>query len=235
MSLSSNPRLHALVPCAGQGLRAQTAQPKQYALVGAKAMVAHTLAALSQVTRLSQVWVIVAPQDHAFTTHVPAFRGRVLPVGGGTRAHTVLNGLTAMQAEGVAETDWVLVHDAARCLLRPAWVDALIDRCQADPVGGLLAWPVADSLKMAHEGRVAGSVDRSDKWLAQTPQMFRLGTLQQALTQALSDSTQSITDEAGAIEAMGLAPLLVPGAMENFKLTYPSDFEVAERILRSTA
>ncbi len=233
MSIPFNPRLHALVPCAGQGLRAQTSQPKQYTLVGAKPMVEHTLVALSQVTRLSQVWVIIQPQDRAFATHVPGFLGRVVPVGGATRAHTVLNGLMAMQAEGVADTDWVLVHDAARCLLKPAWVNTLIDRCQADAVGGLLAWPVADSLKTAHEGRVAGSVDRSDKWLAQTPQMFRLGPLQLALAQALSSSPERITDEAGAIEAMGHAPLLVAGALENFKLTHPSDFEVAEHILRS--
>ncbi len=196
-------------------------------------MVHHTLAALSQVQRLAQVWVVVHPQDTTFMTHVPSFGGRVLKLGGLTRADTVLNGLKAMQAQGVRDTDWILVHDAARCLLQAAWVDALIDACQTDAVGGLLALPVADTLKTAQGGRVVGSVERSDKWQAQTPQMFRLGHLQGALTQALSHSPEAITDEASAIEALGDAPLLVPGALENFKLTYPSDFDFAERILRS--
>lgn len=233
VSVSLNPRFHALVPCAGKGLRAATLQPKQYTSVAGKPMVEHTLVALSQVPRLSQVWVVVHPEDTSFATHVSSFQGQVLPVGGATRAHSVLNGLIAMQAQGVAATDWVLVHDAARCLLKPAWVNTLIDCCQADAVGGLLAWPVADSLKTGCEGRVVGSVDRSDKWLAQTPQMFRWGLLQAALTHSLARSPEGLTDEAGAIEAMGAAPRLVLGAFENFKLTYPSDFEVAERILRS--
>jgi 2-C-methyl-D-erythritol 4-phosphate cytidylyltransferase len=157
-------------------------------------MVHHTLVALSQVQRLAQVWVLVHPQDNTFATHVPSFHGRVLPLGGATRAHTVLNGLRALRSEGVRDTDWVLVHDAARCLLQAPWVNALIDACQTDAVGGLLALPVADTLKTAHGGRVVGSVERADKWQAQTPQMFRLGHLQAALTQALSRSPESITD-----------------------------------------
>ena len=120
----------------------------------------------------------------------------------------------------------MLVHDAARCLLRPAWVQALIAACVDDPVGGLLAQPVADTLKQSRDGRVACTLDRSDKWAAQTPQMFRLGLLQQALQQATS-----ATDEASAVEALGHAPLLVRASAENFKVTWPEDFALAERLL----
>jgi 2-C-methyl-D-erythritol 4-phosphate cytidylyltransferase len=131
----------------------------------------------------------------------------------------------------------VLVHDAARCLLQPAWVDRLIDACLDDPVGGLLALPLADTLKaalpLAGGGeRVAATLDRSGKWLAQTPQMFRLGPLQTALQQAAASGV-NVTDESSAIEALGLAPRLVPGDQENLKLTWPADFALAARLLET--
>jgi 2-C-methyl-D-erythritol 4-phosphate cytidylyltransferase len=141
----------------------------------------------------------------------------------------------------VADTDWVLVHDAARCLLQPAWVDRLIDACLADAVarapggacGGLLALPLADTLKQADPtDHVAATLDRSAKWLAQTPQMFPLGLLQRALNDAATAGT-TVTDESSAIEALGLAPRLVPGDIENFKLTWPADFALAARLLET--
>ena len=121
------------------------------------------------------------------------------------------------------------MHDAARCLVRPEWVDRLIDACLPDAVGGLLALPVADTLKRAEGGRVAQTLPRADKWAAQTPQMFRLGLLQRALATA----GHEVSDEASAVEALGLAPLLVPGQAENFKLTWPADFELAARLLET--
>ncbi len=198
-------------------------------------MVQHTLRALAQVPRLQAVWVLLHPEDTLFASHVPDFAGRVARVGGPSRAHTVLGGLAALRADGAQPNDWVLVHDAARCLLQAAWVDTLIDACRDDPVGGLLALPVADTLKQqsAQGERVASSVDRAGKWQAQTPQMFRLEALHEALTQALATAPEAVTDEASALEALGERPLLVPGALENFKLTYPADFELAERILRT--
>ncbi len=196
-------------------------------------MVQHTLAALAQVQRLQTLWVVLHPDDTQFETHLPHFRGRAARVGGSSRAHTVLNGLKALQSTGAQATDWVLVHDAARCLLRPAWVDALIDACQHDAVGGLLALPVADTLKHAVGDRVHGRIERSDAWQAQTPQMFRLGPLQAALQHALAQAPKQVTDEASAMEALGHAPLLVRGTLENFKVTYPADFELAERLLRT--
>jgi 2-C-methyl-D-erythritol 4-phosphate cytidylyltransferase len=162
---------------------------------------------------------------------VPGFAGpRAWAVrsGGETRAATVSAGLEALSARGAADDDWVLVHDAARCLLQPAWVDALIDACLEHPVGGLLALPVTDTLKQADaEGGVASTVDRSGKWAAQTPQMFRLGLLRRALAEA----GPGVTDESSAVEALGLAPRLVAAPLENFKLTWPADFELAERLL----
>ena len=148
--------------------------------------------------------------------------------GGSTRAASVFNGLLALQSHGAkAPGDWVLVHDAARCLIEAAQIDALIDACAQDAVGGLLALKLPDTLKREAGGRVAGTVERADKWLAQTPQMFRIGDLQAAL-QAAGDT---VTDDASAMEALGHAPLLVEGSAQNFKVTYPQDFAMAEALL----
>jgi 2-C-methyl-D-erythritol 4-phosphate cytidylyltransferase len=121
------------------------------------------------------------------------------------------------------------VHDAARCLVTPQQINALIDACQHDTVGGLLAQPLADTLKTERQGRVSATLDRAGKWLAQTPQMFRIGALMDAVQRAGSQ----ITDEASAMEAIGLQPLLVPGSAQNFKVTYPDDFLLARAVLES--
>jgi 2-C-methyl-D-erythritol 4-phosphate cytidylyltransferase len=142
----------------------------------------------------------------------------------------VRRGLDALIRSGAQAADWVLVHDAARCLVTPAQINQLIDACQHDAVGGLLAHPLPDTLKQAADGRVAATLDRSDKWLAQTPQMFRIGLLTQALDAAESAGS-AVTDESSAIEALGLAPRLVAGSAQNFKVTYPDDFALAEAIL----
>jgi len=229
MTDSSSTRLFALVPCAGVGTRAGSEGPKQYAALAGGSLVSHTLRALAQVTRLQQTLVVLSPDDDAFESHAPGFGGWVARVGGANRAESVANGLNELARRGVQAHEWVLVHDAARCLLRAEWVDALIDACVDDDVGGLLALPLADTLKQESDGRVAETVDRAHKWQAQTPQMFRLGDLQLALASAEG----AITDEASAIESTGQAPKLVPGSMENFKVTYPSDFALAERLLRT--
>lgn len=226
------PRCFALVPCAGNGSRAGTAAPKQYTPLAGRPLVAHTLAALAQVPRLAATLVVLAPDDRHFEALLPGFageRGWLARCGGASRAASVAQGLAELRARGVRPQDWVLVHDAARCLIRPPWVDRLIDACADDPVGGLLALPLADTLKQEAGGRVEATVDRQRKWAAQTPQMFRLGLLEAALQAAGAD----ITDEAGAVEALGQWPQLVAGELENFKLTWPGDFALAERLLRS--
>ena len=233
MTLATSPsttaRLYALVPCAGVGERSGAAGPKQYAVMAGQALVAHTLDALAKVTRINQTLVVLSPRDQAFALHAPEFAGWVARCGGATRAQTVANGLDDLLARGAHAHDWVLVHDAARCLVRAEWIDALIDACLDDAVGGLLALPVADTLKAECEGRVEATIDRAAKWQAQTPQMFRIGLLREALAQVGS----RVTDEASAIEALGHAPRLVVGALENFKVTYPADFELAARLLRT--
>ena len=227
-------RCYALVPCAGVGLRAGASGPKQYASLAGRTVVAHTLAALMAVPRLAATLVVLAPQDDAFEFHAPRFAGPaawVARCGGQTRAASVAAGLQALRERGAQDSDWVLVHDAARCLLQPAWVERLIDACLPDAVGGLLALPVADTLKTvdAQTGRIGATLQRADKWLAQTPQMFRIGVLRRALAQAGAQ----VTDEASAGESLGLRPLLVPGSSLNIKVTWPEDFALAEAILRS--
>jgi len=229
MTDSSPTRLYALVPCAGVGERSGAAGPKQYEALAGRSLVSHTLAALAQVQRLQQTLVVLSPDDAAFESQAPGFPGWVARVGGASRAVSVAHGLIELSRRGAQDSDWVLVHDAARCLVRPEWIDALIDACLDDEVGGLLALPLADTLKQESAGRVAGTVDRAHKWQAQTPQMFRLGDLRQALASAGA----AVTDEASAMEATGRAPRLVPGSLENFKVTYPSDFALAERLLRT--
>ncbi|RZL94609.1 MAG: 2-C-methyl-D-erythritol 4-phosphate cytidylyltransferase [Variovorax sp.] len=225
-------RLFVVIPCAGTGSRAGGESPKQYRPVAQRPMVAHTLDAFRALaSRLAGLMLVVSPGDAAVDAALPDFPGAneyLLAEGGATRAATVLAGLRALRVGGAAESDWALVHDAARCLITPQQIEALIAACEHDAVGGLLAHRLADTLKSAGpEGRVAATLERSDKWLAQTPQMFRIGMLIDALERA----GDTVTDEAGAIEALGLAPLLVPGSALNFKLTWPEDFALAEAVL----
>jgi 2-C-methyl-D-erythritol 4-phosphate cytidylyltransferase len=219
------------VPCAGVGERAGSGGPKQYTRVAGRSVVAHTLAALAAVERLVATLVVLAPDDSAFEAHAEGFSGWVARCGGATRASSVAHGLDELRRRGAQAADWVLVHDAARCLVDPRAIDALIDACLADACGGLLALPLADTLKREREGRVDATLDRAGKWLAQTPQMFRIGALQDALRAA----GDAVSDEAGAMEAAGHTPRLVRGSIENFKLTWPGDFDLAERLLRSRA
>ena len=228
-------RFYVVIPCAGFGSRAGTSLPKQYQPIAGLPMVVHTLNAFSLVTRLTQGVLVLAPDD----THMdevlkahpqPLFAA--VRTGGATRADSVGAGLRALLNTGARDTDWVLVHDAARCMVTPEQINTLIDACHADAVGGLLAHKLADTLKTeTPDRRVAHTVDRSDKWLAQTPQMFRLGALHKALAQA----GDAVTDESSAMELMGLSPRLVAGNAQNFKVTYPEDFALAEAIFQSRA
>jgi 2-C-methyl-D-erythritol 4-phosphate cytidylyltransferase len=228
----AKPRLWALLPCAGTGSRAGSAV--QYQSVAGQAMVLHTLLAFAAVPDIENIVVVVAPADSFFddfnlTLKMQSASLNIAKCGGFTRAESVLNGLNAVLALGGLPGDWVLVHDAARCLITPVQITALIDACLDDDVGGLLAHRLADTLKSETACRVAGTVDRSDKWLAQTPQMFRIGALQVALREVCI----SVTDESSAMEAMGLRPKLVPGSAQNFKVTYPEDFALAEAVILS--
>lgn len=229
-SPTKSPKIWALIPCGGSGTRAGAGTPKQYRVLAGKPMVMHTLAAFSAVSRLAGVVVATAADDAALSDLFfdPFF---IAAQAGNTRADTVFNGLNRLVEHGAAAADWVLVHDAARCLIMPEQINTLIDACLEDAVGGLLALPLPDTLKREHSGRVADTLDRDDKWLAQTPQMFRIGALLNALDVAGDLSNSFLTDESSAMERLGLAPKLVRGSAQNFKVTYPEDFALAEAVL----
>jgi len=226
------PRCHALLPTAGSGSRAGTDVPKQYQPIAGRPMVQHTLNVLRAVSRIQHCLVVIAPDDRHWRD-LPGIEAA--RCGGDSRAESVFNGLQALRESGANDADWVLVHDAARCLLTPALVDRLIDACVDDPVGGLLALPLPDTLKAEDRGRVQHTIDRAHKWLAQTPQMFRLGALHAALGASRATGFAGVTDEASAMEMAGHPPRLVPGSARNFKVTYPDDFALAEAILRNPA
>ena len=233
----SAPRCHALIPCAGSGSRSGRSGPKQYERLAGRRLVEYTLDAFLALPQLAGIYLVVAPDDDSpFEADARVQR---LPVGGASRAASVHNGLRALLRAGVDARDWVLVHDAARCLLTPGQIADLIAACGRDAVGGLLALPLPDTLKAARDdgagARVAATLARDDKWLAQTPQMFRLGALESALAAAEPGGYAGITDEASAIEARGEHPLLVRGSAQNFKVTYPEDFALAEALLRLRA
>ena len=229
-----SPRLFVLIPCAGNGSRAGKDGPKQYRSLLGRAMVGHTIDAFRAIgEQLCGVWVVISPDDAGFSVACPDFGAlneTLVRQGGVSRAATVLNGLKAMLGHAAAD-DWVMVHDAARCLVSPEQILLLVGACKDDPVGGLLAQKLPDTLKTGSDGRVMATIDRSDKWLAQTPQMFRIG----ALIAALEAAGDAVTDESSAMEAAGLAPLLVAGSAQNFKVTYPEDFALAEAVLTSRA
>lgn len=219
----------ALVPAAGGGTRMEAACPKQYLTVAGRPLLRHTLEALASVPAIEQVCVVLAPDDaHWDVCEWGDLDGRVtvLRCGGATRAESVTNGLRVL-GERLAPADWVLVHDAARCCLTRAHVEKLIAEVGDDQVGGLLAVPVADTLKRTQDGvHVAATVPREGLWQAQTPQMFRYSMLREALEYA-----PAVTDEASAIEALNLHPRLVAADATNLKVTYPLDLHLAEWIL----
>ncbi|HET7549371.1 MAG TPA: 2-C-methyl-D-erythritol 4-phosphate cytidylyltransferase [Usitatibacter sp.] len=223
------PRILAIVPAAGQGTRIGDPVPKQYIALAGRPMVYHSLAALAKVARIERVHPVLAPGDPHWARHDwSALGAKVEPLfaGGASRAQTVLNALDVL-GERAAEDDWVLVHDAARPCIRGELVEQFLDELGDDPVGGLLAMPLADTLKSAAEGqRVAATIPRLNLWRAQTPQMFRCGLLRRGLA-ARADAT----DESQALEALGKSPRLVEGESGNIKVTFAEDLAIAAMIL----
>jgi 2-C-methyl-D-erythritol 4-phosphate cytidylyltransferase len=230
----NNHRHWAIVPAAGVGKRMGATLPKQYLPLAGRPVIAYTLDTLLHHSRIDGVVVVIGAEDEEWpevaaelTTDTPL---RVV-TGGAERCHSVLNGLEALR-EWAAPDDWALVHDAARPCLTATDLDRLLIELAADPVGGLLAVPVRDTLKQADPaGRVVATVDRSPLWHALTPQMFRLGLLYDAVNAALARGLL-VTDEAAAIEAAGFAPRLIEGRSDNLKITRPEDLALAEFYLK---
>jgi 2-C-methyl-D-erythritol 4-phosphate cytidylyltransferase len=208
--------------------------PKQYLDIHGRPMIWHAIRAFEQHAAISRVFVVISAQDEWWEGYDwSAFaKLTVLRCGGETRAESVLNGLRACAGE-VSADDWMLVHDAARPCLSQALVDKLLAELDSDPVGGILAAPVADTLKrQTADGRIAETVPRAGLWGAQTPQMFRHAQLMQALETVGGEGVgKNVTDEASAIEALGLSPKLVESDLTNLKVTYPRDLDVAVWLL----
>lgn len=225
------PHRFALIPAAGSGARFGGGDPKQYALVAGLPLLKHAIEGLHGAVVLDGVYVVLARNDALYAERVGAIQGvEPLYCGGATRAESVRNGLAAIDRRAQAE-DWIIVHDAARPCIDVTTLHRLLRELEDEPVGGLLAVPLADTLKRAETGaglRAASTEAREGLWCAQTPQMFRYAILQHALRQA--DLTK-ITDEAQAIEALGVQPRLVYGSPLNIKVTYPEDIALAEAIL----
>src|SRR5438067_5097891 len=225
------PRVFALVPAAGQGTRMGDAVPKQYLPIAGRPMMFHSIEALAAVSRIERVYVCLSPLDRHWGAHDwSALSDKVEAIfcGGARRAETVLNSLKFLEGR-IAKDDWVLVHDAARPCIRTELVEQFLDELEDDQVGGLLAMPLADTLKSADENqRVAPTIPRLNLWRAQTPQMFRYGLLRRGL-----ENKPAATDESEAVESIGYnAPRLVQGESTNIKVTFAEALRIAELILQ---
>ena len=217
-----------LIPCAGSGSRFGGELPKQYIAVAGKTVIEHTIQAFLAVAKIDRIILIASPDD----THIDRYSGlsnkiTIFKVGGSTRAVSVLNGLNKLECK---LDDWVLVHDAARCCIMPESIDNLLENLSHDDVGGILALPVTDTLKLGTDNIIAKTIDRHNMYQAQTPQMFRYKVLHTALSRS---DLSKITDEASAVENSGLKVRLVRGEASNIKLTYPADLDLAEFFLSS--
>ena len=229
--MSAAERIWAVVPAAGVGRRMGTDIPKQYLELNGRPVIAHALQALLDHPAIVRVVVAVSDADDWWATFDFSADEKIEQVAGGAeRADSVLNGLQALDGRA-ADSDWVLVHDAARPCLCRSDLDILIDTLQDHPVGGLLACPLADTIKRVdHDGSVLETLPREQLWRAFTPQMFRVGALRHALEQAARKSL-SVTDEASAIELSGATPKIIQGRSENIKITRPEDLDLARYYL----
>ena len=233
LATSSSLSYYALIPAAGVGARMASVCPKQYLPLAGQSILQHTVNAFLQHPQISHVFVVVSPLDGYVAQALQAdARLTVLFCGGATRSDSVYNGLDAMASQvAVQKQDWVLVHDAARPGLSQALITRLIAAIGAEDVGGLLAMPVVDTVKLQSETALT-TIPRAGLWLAQTPQMFRHAELRHALHSAQA-GTVAITDEASAMELQGLVPKLVEGHWGNAKITMPSDLAMVEAYLQS--
>ncbi|MET0533797.1 MAG: 2-C-methyl-D-erythritol 4-phosphate cytidylyltransferase [Steroidobacter sp.] len=226
-------RFWVIVPAAGSARRMGAAVPKQYLPLAGRTVIEWSLAPFLERERTGGVVVVLAEGDRRWPqTDLSRHAKIITTLGGAERMDSVLAGLKALEARA-EPSDWVLVHDAARPCLAGADVDRLLNELADDEVGGLLAAPVVDTLKRAdaHQ-RIDRTVPREKLWRALTPQMFRFELLRRALQSAVENRI-AVTDESQAVEALGLHPKLVPGDVDNVKITVPEDLPRAEKILRS--
>ena len=230
MTNTAIPKYVALIPAAGVGARMAAGSPKQYLPINGKPMLRHTLEAFLSSPLIAHTYVVVSADDAYIDAILPEQGVTVLRCGGATRMESIRNGLHQLSTT-LTEHDWVLVHDAARPGLNAELIGRLIQETGEHPVGGLLALPVVDTVKRSVADEVS-TVPRDSLWLAQTPQMFRHRLLLRALEAATDPN--AITDDASAVEALGLAPKLVEGHPCNLKVTLPADIRIAEMYLAAS-
>lgn len=222
----------ALIPAAGIGARFGADKPKQYVEIGGKTVLEYTVCIFQNHPSIDMTVVVVSPEDVLADGFQMAFAGvEVWKIGGRSRAETVRNGVAKLLETGLAaETDNILVHDAARCCLPSEALTRLIEQAGNAAEGGILAIPVADTIKRAEGGQISATVERTSLWQAQTPQLFRAGLLCRALA---AENLDGITDEASAVEKLGIRPLLVQGDVRNLKLTQPQDAYIVRLLLNA--
>jgi 2-C-methyl-D-erythritol 4-phosphate cytidylyltransferase len=225
------PKFWAVIPAAGVGSRMESALPKQYLPLHGKTVIEHSLSRLGSHPLISGVVVAISADDQHWQRLDLSARDNIhTTTGGAERCHSVLNGLTHL-AELANDDDWVLVHDAARPCIHADDITRMIEQLRVHPVGGLLGLPVADTMKRTdNDGTVLETISRDNLWRALTPQMFRLASLRDAVQQALEDGFL-VTDEASAMEHIGLSPQMVEGRSDNIKITRPDDLQLAELYL----
>jgi len=219
----SRQKIWTVIPAAGMGTRIGGEIPKQYLNLNGKQIIEYTLEKLAAHQQIAGIIVAISTHDRYWSNITLPAKIPVINVEGGSeRHHSVLNALIRL-AEIIQSNDWVLVHDAARPCIRQDDIDKLINAVVDHPVGGILGVPVSDTMKRVDQHKqIIDTVNRSGVWHAQTPQMFRLGSLIDAIKHAIA-SNVPVTDEAGAMELQGFSPLMVEGHKDNIKITEPQD------------
>lgn len=229
--IPNTPAYWVIVPAAGVGSRMGANCPKQYLPLLDKTVLEHTLERLLSIARVKKVYISLSAVDDFWTQLPCAQNTNIVRVAGGSeRADSVLNGLQALSLQA-HDSDWVLVHDAARPCIRAQEIIKLIDAVGNHPVGGILGVPVSDTVKLVSNNVIEKTIDRTPLWQAQTPQLFRVGLLRDSLQRALVEG-KTITDEASALEVYGYQPLIVHGRSDNIKITRQEDLAIAAMLMQ---
>ena len=219
-------RFWAVVPAAGVGKRMSADRPKQYLELAGKTVIEHTLLRLLSANIFTAVAVAISKEDPYWPELDVSVHEQVITADGGKeRADSVLSALKSIR-DLASDEDWVLVHDAARPCITATDINLLIDTLRTDDVGGILALSSHDTLKDVEGKNIVGTLDRSHIWRALTPQMFKYGSLKNALE--IAEGNPAITDEASALELQGLQPKIVEGRSDNIKITRPEDLALAQ-------
>lgn len=233
MQAKKNVKVYAMIVAAGKGSRYGADVPKQYLQVAGKTVVEHSVAQLAKSKHVTNCQLVIAKEDEVARQLAWALPMRFC-IGGAERWHSVQAGVQAIIANGANEDDLILIHDAARPCVLADDIDRVVEAAMNEQYGAILATPVADTLKqVAANGMINKTIDRSQLWQAQTPQVFRVGYLQQVLN-AVAEKGLHITDEASGFEQLGYAIRVVEGSRSNMKLTYPSDLAMVGFLLEAT-